>query len=230
MKAVILAGGLGERLKPFTLIIPKPLLPVGEKSVLEIIIQKLKEQGIKEIIIATNYQSHLFESYFGDGSRFGVKIKFSKETKSLGTAGPLSLIKHELSEPFLLMNGDILTNINVGELNEFHVKHGAHITMVTKMMKLHLDYGVIEKEGNKVKSLTEKPVVESEICAGVYLMDPSVLDIIPADSKLDMPDLLRQVILQGKKVVAYPLVGYWLDMGQTDSYQKAQEDAKNGLI
>lgn len=134
MKAVIMAGGLGTRLRPFTQIIPKPLLPVGEKSVLEITISKLKSQGFDEIILAVSYKSDLFESYFGNGAKFGVKTFYSKEKKKLSTAGPLLLIKKKLSEPFLVINGDILTNMDFGKLLKFHTKNKADLTLVTKLI------------------------------------------------------------------------------------------------
>jgi NDP-sugar pyrophosphorylase family protein len=230
MKAVIMAGGLGTRLKPFTHIIPKPLLPVGEKSVLEVTIQKLASNGFEEIILAVHYKSDLFESYFGDGSKFGIPIRYSKEKHRLGTAGPLLLAAPHLSEPFLVMNGDILTNMDFNKLRRFHVDNEADLTLVTKKIQLPLHYGVVDKVGDKIRGIQEKPVVESEISAGIYFLNTDVLDLIPADERFDMTELMKDLIAAGKSVCAYPLEDYWLDIGQMEDYQRAQEDFKDGLI
>ncbi len=227
---MIMAGGLGTRLKPFTHIIPKPLLPVGEKSVLELTIQKLKEQGFAEIILAVNYKSDLFESYFGDGSKFGVKISYSKEQKRLGTAGPMLLARDRLKAPFLVLNGDILTNMDFNELRRFHLEKAADFTLVTKRIQLPLHYGVVEKQGDRILNIKEKPVVESEISAGIYYVNPGILDLIPPDEKFDMTDLMKKLIASEKMVAAYVLEDYWLDIGQMSDYEKAQEDFKDGLI
>jgi NDP-sugar pyrophosphorylase family protein len=230
MKAVIMAGGLGRRLKPFTHIIPKPLLPVGEKSILEVTVQKLREQGFEEIILAVHYKSDLFESYFGDGSKFGLKISYSKEKEGLGTAGPLRLSKKKLTDPFLVMNGDILTNMDFNKLKNFHNENDGDLTLVTKKIQLPLHYGVVEKKVNRVVKITEKPVVESEISAGIYFLDPGVVDAIPQDESFDMTDLMRALIASNRHVLAYPLQEYWLDIGQISDYEQAQEDFEKGLI
>lgn len=230
MKAVILAGGLGTRLKPLTHIIPKPLLPVGEKSVLELTVQKLQQQGFEEVILAVSYKSDLFESYFGNGDKFGLKISYSKEEKRLGTAGPVRLARDRLSEPFLVMNGDILTNLDFTRLRDFHLENDADFTLVTKTIKLPLHYGVVEKQGNRVLGIREKPVVESEISAGIYFMNPDAIDTIKPDQKYHMTDLMRDLMAGGKIVLAYPISDYWLDIGQMDDYNQAQQDFENGLI
>jgi NDP-sugar pyrophosphorylase family protein len=230
MKAVIMAGGLGTRLKPFTHIIPKPLLPVGEQSVLEVTIQKLKAQGFDEIILAVHYKSDLFESYFGDGSKFGIRIRYSKEKQRLGTAGPLKLAAPYLSEPFLVMNGDILTNMDFTKLRRFHERNEADFTLVTKKIQLPLHYGVVDKDGDRILGIQEKPIVESEISSGIYFLNTAVLDSIPDGERFDMTDLMRDLITAGKSLYAYPLEDYWLDIGQMEDYQQAQKDFENGLI
>lgn len=230
MKAVIMAGGLGTRLKPFTHIIPKPLLPVGEKSVLEIVMHKLKSQGFKEIILAVGYKSDLFESFFGNGSKFGLSIKYSKEKKRLGTAGPVRLVKDRLDEPFLVMNGDILTNMDFSKLKKFHKKNQSDFTLVTKKITLPLHYGVVEKNGNNILNIQEKPVVESEVSAGIYFLNPDVIDFIPPNRTFNMPDLMRALLNAHRNVLAYQLNDYWLDIGQLGDYQQAQKDFKKGLI
>ena len=230
MKAVIMAGGLGTRLKPFTHIIPKPLLPVGEKSVLEIVMHKLKSQGFKEIILAVGYKSDLFESFFGNGSKFGLSIKYSKEKKRLGTAGPVRLVKDRLDEPFLVMNGDILTNMDFSKLKKFHKKNQSDFTLVTKKITLPLHYGVVEKNGNNILNIQEKPVVESEVSAGIYFLNPDVIDFIPPNRTFNMPDLVKALISAHRNVLAYQLNDDWLDIGQLGDYQQAQKDFKKGLI
>jgi len=229
MKAVILAGGLGTRLRPFTNVIPKPLLPVGEQSVLEISINRLRDCGFDDLIFATNYKSHLFESYFGDGSRFNVKIKYSKEKTKLGTAGPLKLLKDELKEPFLVIYGDILTSLDFKKLQDFHIKNNSDFTLVTKETFLPVSYGVIESEGNLIKNIEEKPIMKSQINAGIYFLNPEVIDSIP-EGFFHMTDLAKKLIKKGKKVMKYDLKDYWIDIGQKEDYEKAQEDFKEGNI
>ena len=226
MKTVILAGGLGTRLRPLTQVIPKPLLPIGEQSILEITITRLRASGFREIIMATNYKSHLFENYFGDGSGWGVKISYSLETRKLGTAGPLKLVEKELKTPFLVINGDILTNFDFRKLKAFHVKNGAGLTVVTKVMETPLHYGVVKCRGSRVIKLEEKPVIYSEINAGIYFGSPEILGHIPKNRFYNMTDLIKTLIIKGKKVLKYELQDYWLDIGQIQDYRKAQEDIK----
>ena len=229
MKAVILAGGLGTRLRPLTYIIPKPLLPVGERSVLEIIINKLRECGFDELIIATNYKPDMFENYFGDGSKFNIKITYSIEKKPLGTAGPLRLLKDKLNEPFLVIYGDILTSLDFRKLREFHVKNNADFTLVTKEMTFPISYGVIKSEGNLIKSIEEKPEMTTQINTGIYFINPGVIDDIP-NSFFHMTDLTKKLINQKKRVMKYELEDYWLDIGQMQDYEKAQKDVKEGTF
>lgn len=229
MKAVIMAGGPGERLGPITKIIPKPLLPIGGQSIMEITIRKIKEHGFNEVIIATNYMSDLFESYFGDGSKFGVKIKYSRETERLGTAGPLSLIKNEFKEPFLVINGDILSDLNFSNLLEFHKKNKADFTLVSKELDLPLQYGQVEHVNGIVKDIKEKPNIKAEVLAGIYIITPEALEHIP-DGHYLMTDFIRDLARKGLKVCRYPADGYWLDIGRAEDYQKAQEHANEGSL
>lgn len=231
MKAVIMAGGLGERLRPFTTIIPKPLLPIGEKSILEITIQRLKLFGCEEVIIATNYKSDLFEKYFNFISGLDIKINFSKEKEPLGTAGPLKLVENMLKEPFIVMNGDILTNMNFSELKEIHVNKNAKLTVATKEVQMPLHYGVVESEdGFIVTNIKEKPSIIAEINAGIYFMNPEIIKEIP-DGYYNMTDLIQKLLSKKMTIVKYNIKDYWLDIGQMDSYKKAQEDfEKYGLF
>ena len=224
MKAVIMAGGLGERLKPLTRIIPKPLLPVGNQSVLEIQLLNLKTHGVGEIYLALGYKHDLFDAYFGDGTKWNVQINYSIEKKPLGTAGPLSLLRDFLNEPFLVMNGDILTNLNFTNLAKAHENSGAAITVVTKVITLPLQYGVIKHENNRILSIEEKPSLSSEINAGIYFMSPEVLGRIPSDKFYSMDVFLKEIISDGLPVNRYPMteLEHWLDIGHLGEYEKAE--------
>jgi NDP-sugar pyrophosphorylase family protein len=226
MKAVILAGGLGIRLKPFTEIIPKPLLPIGEKSVLEIQITRLKKYGFDEIYLATNYKSDYIKNFFGDGSRYGVKLKISKEEKPLGTVGPLSLLKQDLTEPFIVMNGDILTTIDFLKFYEFGISIKADLMVTIKKLIMPFAFGNIFYDGDYVTGIEEKPDIEREILAGLYLMKPTIFDLIPFNNFLDMDKLIKSMLNQNIPVGKYHLREYWLDIGQISDYEKAQDDYK----
>lgn len=223
MKAVILAGGLGSRLKPFTQIIPKPLLPIGEKSVLEIQIEHLKKHGFDEIFLATNYKSEYIENFFGDGSRFGVKLRISKEDKPLGTVGPLTLLKNELKDPFLMMNGDILTLLNFSDFYGFSVRNAADLTITIKEYITPFQFGNIEFEGDYVTTIREKPQLKMNILAGIYIFKPDIFRLIPDDTYFGMDNLIQKMLNENIPVAKYPIQEYWLDIGQVDDYEKAQE-------
>jgi len=225
-----MAGGLGARLKPFTHIIPKPLLPIGEKSIVEIIIEKLRSHGFNDIIIATNYKSNLFESYFGNGSSLEVNITYSKEDKKLGTVGPLSLMKDKLNEDFLVLNGDILTNLDFKKLKEFHINSNSDLTVVTKKIQTPLHYGIVESNEENITEIKEKPILESEILAGIYFINSKVLSYLPTNEYYDMPNFIRDLIKKGKKISKFELTDYWLDIGSIENYNKANEDIEKGFL
>jgi NDP-mannose synthase len=226
MKAVILAGGLGTRLRPFTEIIPKPLLPIGERSVLEIQIEKLKFFGFNEIYLATNYKSQYIEGFFGDGSRYGVKLEVSKEDKPLGTAGPLLLLKDKLTEPFIVMNGDILSLVNFGELYNFAKINNSLLTISVKKEITPFDFGNIFFDGIKVTGIEEKPDIISYILAGIYVMKPEIFKFFPRDEYFGMDHLIKKMLVENEPIVKYDLNEYWLDIGRIDDYNEAQEAAK----
>jgi len=223
MKAVILSGGLGTRLKPFTEVIPKPLLPIGEKAILEIQIERLRDYGFSDIFLATNYKSSYIESFFGDGSRYGVKLLISKEDKPLGTAGPLTLLKKWLEDPFLVMNGDILTLLDFRKMYEFACKHCAPLTVGIKKEILPFAFGNIFFEGDYVKDIQEKPNLELYILAGIYVMTPSVFEYIPDNQQYDMDKLIKGLIANKIPIPKYNISEYWLDIGRVGDYEKAQE-------
>jgi NDP-sugar pyrophosphorylase family protein len=230
MKAVILAGGLGTRLKPFTEVIPKPLLPLGEKSLMEIQINLLKDCGFEEIYVATNYMSDYVEAFLGDGSKFGVNITFSKEEKRLGTCGPISLLKEKLDEPFILMNGDILTKLDFRKLYEFGLEQNSPLTIGSKNITTPFRFGnVIVDDNNYVTKVEEKPELDFEILAGIYFMKPEIFDFIPDDTYYGMDDLITDMLAKEAKVSRYKIKQYWLDIGQIDDYSSAQKVYKENF-
>ena len=224
MKAIILAGGLGTRLKPFTEIIPKPLLPIGEKSILEIQIEHLKKHGFNEIFLATNYKSEYIKNFFGDGSRYGVNLTISQEDKPLGTAGPLTLIKDQLTEPFLVMNGDILSHANFSEIYQFANSSDALLTLSVKKEILPFAFGNIFFEGDYVTGIQEKPDFVTYILAGIYVMKPEIFQFIPHNQRYGMDQLIQGMLGKGSPIAKYELNEYWLDIGRLNDYEKAQKD------
>ncbi len=226
MKAVILAGGLGSRLKPFTEVIPKPLLPIGKKSVLEIQIGRLKKFGFDEIFLATNYKSEYVENFFGDGSRYGVKLSISKEEKPLGTVGPLALLKDKLSEPFIVMNGDVLSLIDFGKLYSFSGSKNNPLTITIKKIIMPYAFGNIFFNGDIVTGLDEKPDMITYALAGIYCMTPEIFNYIPSDEYYGMDSLIKKLLGKKIPVTKYETEEYWLDIGRIEDYTKAQEEYK----
>jgi NDP-mannose synthase len=224
MKAVVLAGGLGTRLKPFTEVIPKPLLPIGEKAVLEIQIEQLKKYGFDEIYLATNYKSDYIEKFFGDGSRYGVKLTISREETQLGTAGPMTLLKSQLTEPFIVMNGDILSNINLTEFYNFAVNKPALLSVCIKKIIMPYAFGNIFFDDNFVTGIEEKPDIITYALAGIYIMQPGVLSLIPEGEYYGMDSLMKKMLSEKHPISKYELEGYWLDIGRMDDYENAQKD------
>jgi NDP-sugar pyrophosphorylase family protein len=227
MKAIILAGGLGTRLKPFTEIIPKPLLPIGESSVLEIQILSLKQHGIKDIFIATNYRAEYVEAFLGNGEKLGVRIQFSKEREPLGTCGPVSLIRDQLTEPFLLMNGDVLTTLDFSKAAAFAERTDANLTVMTREIVMPFQFGKIVSEGDYIVGVEEKPDLKMEILAGIYIFKPPILEMIPRNTYYGMDTLIKDMIASRQKIAKYPIREYWLDIGRVDDYQVAQTAYKD---
>lgn len=223
MKAVILAGGLGERLRPFTQAIPKPLLPIGEQSLLEIQIANLARHGFGEIYIATNYKSHYIENFIGDGGQFGVRIHFSREAQALGTCGPLSLLRSELTEPFVLMNGDILTTMDFGRLYTYGMAQESELTIATKKIGTPFNFGRVEVEGNRIVRVEEKPEFLFEVVAGIYFWQPSLLRLVPDATYFGIPDLIERMLVEGLPITRYLMEEYWLDIGRVEDYSVAEE-------
>jgi NDP-sugar pyrophosphorylase family protein len=224
MKAIVLAGGRGTRLAPYTTILPKPLMPIGDKPILDIVIRQMRHHGFDDITLAVGYLAELLMAYFGDGERFGVRIAYSREEQPLGTAGPLSLIPN-LSERFLVMNGDVLTAINYTELLRHHEASGAIGTVAVYPRSVKIDLGVVEYDDqHHLTQYIEKPVQHYHVSMGIYIFEPRVLRFIPKDVRLDLPDLVKQLVAAGETVNCYPYDGYWLDIGRPDDYQQATAD------
>ncbi len=225
MKAVILAGGKGVRLRPLTYTIPKPLLPVGEKPILEEIIERLKPFGVQEFVIAVGYRAELIETYFRDGAQLGVHIDYVRESHPLGTAGPLALVRSSIElapgEPLLVMNGDILTDLDMRAFVEFHRQGGYDVTVATRKFELQHPYGVLRLDGQRVTGIVEKPAVTDIVSAGIYAIQPSALDVIPDDTFFDMPDLVNKLLAQGRPVGAYHFVGEWLAIDRLEQLEDA---------
>ncbi len=221
MKAILLAGGLGTRLKPLTQVIPKPLLPIGESSVLEIQILSLEKYGVDEIFIATNYKSEYVEAFFSS-KQFKAKISLSKEKEPLGTCGPVLQLQDKIKEPFLLMNGDILTRLDFTKLYNFAVKSDADLTVTTKEIVTPFNFGKVTSEGDYLVDIQEKPDFKLEILAGIYVLKPAIFKLIPPNTYFGIDSLLKNMLAKKQKIARYPMTEYWLDIGQMSDYDIAQ--------
>ena len=221
-KVVILAGGQGKRLAPYTVVLPKPLMPVCDAPILEIIIQQLKSYGLNDLILSIGHLGNLIQTFFGNGSKFGVKISYSIEDKPLGTVGPLTLIDN-LENTFILMNGDLLTTLDYDELIKYHRKKGGIATIAVQNREVGIDYGVIKSENDELSDYIEKPILEYMVSMGIYVFEPEVLKYIPQNSKLDFPELMKLLLKGKKKVALYRSKDFWLDIGRHEDYQKAIE-------
>ena len=225
MKAVVMAGGLGLRLRPLTSIIPKPLLPLGDRNVVEVGLMNLAKAGVTEVIMCINYMSEYFESHFEEKPPENLKISFSKESSQLGTAGPLALIKERLSEPFIVVNGDILTNLNFSKFYKTFKDRKFDMLVGTKIIDLPMSYGVVDSNGDSIISVKEKPCIQTEVVAGIYCLSPHILNWIPDGQSFQMTDLLQLVLKRGK-LGRFLIEDYWLDIGHMENYEKAKQDAQ----
>lgn len=223
--AVVMAGGYGTRLRPLTEQLPKPMLPVGDKPLLELIIQQLSRSGIHRVNLTTHYKADKIIEYFGNGRNFGVDISYVEEDEPLGTAGSLSLLE-DSDLPVLVINGDILTKVDFRAMLEFHAEHVADMTVAVRQHEFLIPYGVVDTNGSHVNSITEKPVMRHLINAGMYLLGREALKFIPIGEPYTMPELISKLITEGKSVISFPVEEYWLDIGHQADYAQAQEDAK----
>ena len=229
IQAVIMAGGFGTRLHPLTEKLPKPMLPVGDRPLMEIIIDQLRQAGIRRVNIATHYLSEKIMTHFGDGQGFGVELNYVTEDRPLGTVGALGLMEPP-DGPVLVINGDILTRVDFRAMLAFHRKHEADLTVAVRQYDLQVPYGVVESEGPRVRRVREKPMLQFLVSAGIYLLEPSVHRYIPNGESFDMTDLIEHLLDDGRTVVSFPVVEYWLDVGQLNDYQRAQDDIQKGRL
>lgn len=224
MKAVVLAGGKGTRLAPYTKILPKPLMPIGETPILEVILRQMKIAGIDHVILTVGHLSSLLRTFFQDGRQWNINIEYSYEDHPLGTAGPIALIEG-LNDTFLVTNGDVLTTLQFADLIRFHREHHAMATIAVHQRKVKIDLGVIQWNGKpEINGYIEKPTYDYCVSMGVYVFEPGVLKYIPKGQYLDFPDLVKTLIAAGEKVVGYEFSGYWQDLGRPDDYEQAAQD------
>jgi NDP-sugar pyrophosphorylase family protein len=224
MRAIILAGGKGTRLQPYTTVLPKPLMPIGDVPVLDIILRQLSLHGFQHVTIAAGYLSEIIRAYLHDDRRYNLKIDFSVEEMPLGTVGPLSLIS-DLDETFLVMNGDILTTLDYTKLLSFHKSNNAVMTAAVHRRSIQVDFGVVEiSENGEILNHTEKPTVDYFVGMGICVCEPEILKYIEKGTRFDFPDLFRKLISEREKIIGYLSDDYWLDIGRKDDYEKAIDD------
>lgn len=219
---IIMAGGLGTRLRPITETIPKPMIPVGGRPILEVIVEQFQQQGFRSITLCVNHLAEVIEEHFGDGAKFGVGITYVREAKRMGTAGALSLLSSRPAYPMIVMNGDILTSVNFGQLLSFHYENMADATMGLNRFQYQLPYGVVDVEQQHIKNFVEKPTYDFFVNAGIYVINPEALDLVPADRFFDMPALFESI--HPSKRVAFPIHEYWLDIGRHGDLDKADSE------
>lgn len=229
LQAVIMAGGFGTRLRPLTESLPKPMLPVGNRPVMGHMLANLKQAGIQRVNVTTHYLPEKIQDYFGDGKELGLKLNYVQEDQPLGTAGALGLLEAP-KEPFLVINGDILTQVDFRAMLSFHKEHNADLTVAVRQYDLQVPYGVIECDGPLVSQVREKPSLNFLVNAGIYLLEPNTYDYIPSKQHFNMTDLITRLIAEGRRVVSFPIMEYWLDIGQPGDYEQAQKDIKKGLF
>jgi len=223
-RVVLMVGGLGTRLRPLTETTPKPMLHVGGRPILQTIVEKFVAYGFVNIVMCVGYKSNIIQDYFGDGSSFGARIEYVVEHKRMGTAGALSLLKQRPQEPFFVMNGDLLTNVNFEHLLDFHESSGAVASMCVREYDFQVPYGVVRIEAGNICSIEEKPIHKFFVSAGIYMLDPHCIEMIPNDEFYDMPTLFETLIARQQKSVSFPLREYWLDIGRIEEYEKANAE------
>ena len=224
MKAIVLAGGKGTRLAPYTRILPKPLMPIGDMPILEVLLRQMKRAGIEDVVLTVGHLAQLLRTFFMDGEQWGMRISYSYEDQPLGTAGPLSLIPG-LTSTFLVTNGDVLTTLDLKELLEFHRCQGGIATIAVHRRQVKIDLGVVQWNGNhSLSGYIEKPTYDYTVSMGIYVFEPRVMEYIPHNQYLDFPDLVLKMIAAGERVCGYTFDGYWMDLGRPDDYAQAAED------
>jgi len=226
---VIMAGGQGTRLRPHTENCPKPLLPVGGKPILEHIIERAKAEGFQHFVLAVHYLGHMIEDYFGNGDKLGIQISYLRESSPLGTAGAISLLNPRPEAPFLVTNGDVLTDIRYGELLDFHCRHNATATMAVRLHEWQHPFGVVHTNGVDITGFEEKPIARSHINAGIYVLEPSTLDVLRTGEHCDMPTLFSRLQEGVARTIVYPMHEPWLDVGRVDDFERAQAEHSTNI-
>lgn len=228
--AVLMAGGEGSRLRPLTDATPKPLLSVGGKPLLEILVERLRDAGVRDFWMSVGYKSEMIEERFGDGGALGVRIRYVREQEPLGTAGSLRLLDRMAADPFFLVNGDILTKCDFRAMLAFHERERADVTVGTVPYSVDVPYGILDVSGARLAAVTEKPRLDFSVNAGIYVVQPAVIDLIPDGRRFDVPDVLRLLLETGRPVATYPIREYWLDVGRHDDFHRAERDVAEGLL
>ena len=218
---VLMAGGIGSRLRPLTDDVPKPMLQIGERPILETIIEQFKEHGFRSFVVAMHYLGEQIAGYFGDGSKFGVQISYLREGQPMGTAGALSLLPVRPDKPFFVMNGDVLTKLNFSSLMAFHKTSASPLTMCVRQHAVTVPYGVAEIDGDQLVSLVEKPTYRHLVNAGIYACDPEIVDLIPRDRQTTMVDIAQKLVDSGRRPSVFPIHEYWVDIGLHGDYHRA---------
>jgi len=231
MKAVVLVGGLGTRLRPYTFCIPKPLLPFGERPILQVIIEHLRRHEVAEVILATGYQAELIHAFCGDGTRFGLEISYVHENESRGTAGPLALLRDRIDpdETFVLMNGDIITDLDFADFAAFAERNDFDLTVGYTRYVYQSPYGVLKLASGQVRGIEEKPTTEYPISAGIYAVKGRALEHVPADTFYTMPQLIEDLIAAGRPVGAYPIEGFWIGLESVAHFDEALKRLNDGV-
>ncbi|MBX6426559.1 MAG: NTP transferase domain-containing protein [Variibacter sp.] len=225
MKAVIQCGGKGMRLRPYTSVLPKPLMPIGSRPVLELLLKWLRRNGIEDVFITTGYLGHLIRSFCGDGTQWNLKITYTQELEPLGTIGPLSLLREQFDAPFLVLNGDVLTDLSLNRFVSFHRQHRGLVTIATATRNIKMEFGVIDEVDGRLTGFREKPALSHLVSMGLYCMNPSVLPFIPSGVPFGFDDLMFQMLEQSAPVHIFKHDGLWLDIGRVEDFHKAQEIA-----
>jgi dTDP-glucose pyrophosphorylase len=229
LRALVMTGGFGTRLRPLTDDRPKSMLPVGDRPLLEVIVAQLQQAGIRRVNLATHYKADVIAEHFGDGSRFSLDIEYVNEDRPLGTAGAVGLLG-ESAQPLLVINGDILTQVNVSAMLDFHRANAADMTVAVRSFDLQVPYGVVETDGVAITRVDEKPSIRYFVNAGIYLLNTNVCRLVQAGERCDMTDLIGRVMAQGLRVIGFPLREYWLDIGRNEDYARAVADVEQGKV
>jgi NDP-sugar pyrophosphorylase family protein len=228
MKAVIQSGGKGSRLRPYTTVLPKPLMPVGTKPVLELLLTWLRRNDTQDAYITTGHLGHLIRSFCGDGRQWDIRITYTEESEPLGTVGALSLLRNQLDSTFLMVNGDVLTDLNLNAFVDFHRRHGGPLTIATARRSVQIDFGILEDTNGRVTRFKEKPILTHIVSTGIYCMEPSVIDLIPTGVSFGFDNLMHSMLARNLTVRTFLHSGLWLDIGRVEDFHKAQEMAWDG--